>query len=81
MSNTAYIFYCCFESERNFHVHYHEQISQECYGEGIYTGNQSSNVYPDLKHANVFRITMTKQWRKVVQFPSLAIWLGSSRVG
>ena len=37
-------FYCCFESERNFHVHYHEQISQECYGEAIYTGNQSSNV-------------------------------------
>ena len=38
------LFYCCFESERNFHVHYHKQVSQEWYEEGIYTGNQSSNV-------------------------------------
>ena len=30
--------------ERDFHVRCIEQISQECYGEGIYTGNPSSNV-------------------------------------
>ena len=30
--------------ERDFHVHCHEQIWQECCGEGIYTRNPSSNV-------------------------------------
>ena len=42
--NNAYIFYCCFEAERDFYVYCHEQISQECCGEGIYAGNPSSNI-------------------------------------
>ena len=53
-----------------------EQISQECCGEGVYAGNPSSNVEPDVKLVNVFRITVMKQLMKVVQYPSVAAVVG-----
>ena len=42
MGNNASIFSYCFKTERDFHMHSREQISQECFEEGIYTGNLSS---------------------------------------
>ena len=35
-------------AERDFHVHCHKQILQEYFGEGIHTGNLSSNTVSNL---------------------------------